>query len=465
MQGDFSKPMTLSQKVKQKKEVIMKAKRITLFLSVGCCLAIFCFLQGVMAEEPPASKVYTLEESIAEALENNWSLKAVGEKLNQAMDQKNRTRSDFLPTFKTQYSYTRLDNVSKYESSYGGNVAVSSKDNYQWRNSVTQPLFAGFGLVSAFRYAKLGIDQAQVEVELNKVDLALQVKEAYFNVLVMDKVVEVARKEVESLSSNVEMTDHFYKKGMIPINDLLKAELELANAQQKLVEAQNQLKLVRFNFNIILARPVDEPVEVKDILKYEPEVVEFKETADRAMHIRPEIKAIDIGIQRALQQETLARSNYYPFVSLNYDYIKEGNEASVSGSPYHDADRWQALMAFSWNFWDWGKTYYDVQEKKSVTDELMKNRKAVEEKIMIDVKEATLNLDTAEKNIPTTEKAVLQGEENLRVNEEGYRAKVNTITDVLDAQSLLTQARVNYYKALYGHHLAKAKLLRAVGTY
>jgi outer membrane protein TolC len=59
----------------------------------------------------------------------------------------------------------------------------------------------------------------------------------------------------------------------------------------------------------------------------------------------------------------------------------------------------------------------------------------------------------------------LQGEENLRVNEEGYRAQMNTVTDVLDAQALLTRARVNYFKVLYGYNLARARLTRARGAY
>jgi outer membrane protein len=63
------------------------------------------------------------------------------------------------------------------------------------------------------------------------------------------------------------------------------------------------------------------------------------------------------------------------------------------------------------------------------------------------------------------EKAVEQGEENLRVSEERYKAQVTTITEVLDAQTLLTQARVNYYSALYSHNLAKARLRRGMGEY
>ena len=95
----------------------------------------------------------------------------------------------------------------------------------------------------------------------------------------------------------------------------------------------------------------------------------------------------------------------------------------------------------------------------------MQNRMALKDGISLELKDAVLELETTEENIPTTRKAVEQGEENLRVNEERYKAQVTTITEVLDAQTLLTQARVNYYKALYNHHLAKAKLLRALGRY
>jgi len=74
-------------------------------------------------------------------------------------------------------------------------------------------------------------------------------------------------------------------------------------------------------------------------------------------------------------------------------------------------------------------------------------------------------LDSAEKNIPTTRKAVEQGEENLRVSQERYKAQVATSTEVLDAQTLLTEARMNYYTALYVHNMARAHLQRALGTY
>jgi outer membrane protein len=95
----------------------------------------------------------------------------------------------------------------------------------------------------------------------------------------------------------------------------------------------------------------------------------------------------------------------------------------------------------------------------------METKRALEDSITLELKTALLDLETSEKNIPTTRQAVEQGEENLRVSEERYKAQVTTITEVLDAQTRLSQARVNYYRAFYDHNLAKARLLRAIGEY
>ena len=123
------------------------------------------------------------------------------------------------------------------------------------------------------------------------------------------------------------------------------------------------------------------------------------------------------------------------------------------------------MAVASWTFWEWGKTYYSVQERESLRNELLQTKQDVNENIALELKTAILALADAEEKIPTTRKAVEQGEENLRVSEERYKAQVSTITEVLDAQTLLTQARTNYYNAFYDHKLAKARLQRALGKY
>jgi len=444
----------------------MRAKMSIIFFVLFFFVGLFFHAPGVSAQK---KKVFNLEESISEALENNWSLKATEEKIDQAFSVKQQARAEFLPKLGMTYGYTRLSEPVTIRSGAGlpglDGVPLSSQDNYQWKGTVTQPLFTGFALVSSYKLAALGIDQSETEVELEKLNLALRVKEAYFAILIADKAVEVAEKDVESRESNVDVASSFYKVGMIPVNDLLKAEVELANSQQNLIKARNGSRLARAAFNIVLSRPVNEPAEVEDVLVYKPERVSFEEYLAQALKNRPEIKLIDINILRTDQQIRLAGSRNYPEISLMYDYIKEGDEPNVSGSSFHDAGRWEATAVCTWTLWEWGKTYYSVKEKEGLKRELIQTRLSLEDLIRLELKDAILRMETAEENIPSTKKAVAQGEENLRVNNERYKAQVTTITEVLDAQTLLTQARVNYYRALYSHNLARASLLRALGTY
>jgi len=99
-------------------------------------------------------------------------------------------------------------------------------------------------------------------------------------------------------------------------------------------------------------------------------------------------------------QIRLARSKQYPEIALTYDYIREGDDPDVSGSPFHDENRWETMATFSWTFWEWGKTHYSVGEKKSLRNELVKIKKALEDTIRLELKDALLDLEEAEKNIP-----------------------------------------------------------------
>ena len=339
----------------------------------------------VTAEEK--EKIYSLEKSIEEALANNWSIKAKQEKINEADYVKRQARAEFLPKFGTSYSYKRDSEARTFRSAAGGNIAISSMDNYEWRASIEQPIFTGFALSSSLELAKLGIDQSELDLELAKQDLILKVKEAY------------------------------------------------------------------------------QPVEVEDILIYKPETVDFKGYLDSALKNRPEIKVLDINLLQTDQEIRLAKGKYYPEAALTYDYIKAGDSPDVTGSTFHDANRWETMAVLSWTFWEWGKTLNSVKEKESFKRQLDQTKKALINNISLEIKKAVLDIDEADKNIPTTTKAVEQAEENLRVSEERYKAQVTTMNEVLDAQTLLTQARVNYYRALYGHNLAKARLRRAIGEY
>jgi len=440
----------------------MRCKRMITAFSVFVFLFLGMMGSPLFAQEE--KEVFTLSESIDMALDKNWTLKAKEEGIRQATAVKNQARSEFLPTLNTTYGYTHNRDIVM---TFGGIQFPRSKNTYQWTTGLSVPVFTGFASISSYELAKLGIDQSKVEVDLEKLDLALRVKQAYFNILIADKAVEVAEKDVASRKSNADVARNFYEVGMIPVNDLLQAEVEWADAQQTLVKVQNGARQARSAFNVVLAREVNAPVEVEDILDYKPEIGKFENYLKQALEQRPEIKAIEIAILQADQQIRLAKSGYFPTVSLSAQYTKQGDTYDVGGSFFHKPNDFMAGATLSWTLseWGWGRTRYSAREKESLKKELMETQRAIEDSINLELKTALLDLETSEKNIPTTRKAVEQGEENLRVSEERYKAQVTTITEVLDAQTRLSQARVNYFMAFYDHNLAKARLLRAIGEY
>jgi outer membrane protein len=445
----------------------MKFKTSVLFfLLILSCIAFLDGNNGVAGE----NGVFTLEGSIAKALEDNVNLKAMKERIEQASYAKKQTATAFLPKLGSTYGYTRLGEPPMSNPIELGIITIpagelSTRDNYQFKATATQPIFMGFALLSAYQLAKLGIHQSGLELDEEILNLALQVKEAYFNILKADKALEVAEKAVEALDAHVIVARSFYEVGMTPVNDLLKAEVELANAKHDLVKVRNDAALAMSAFNVVLSRHIHAPVKVEDILISHTLKVQFEESAGVALKNRPEMRLLDVNIHQAEKQIMMERSGYYPQVSVTFDYIREGDEPEVSGSRFHDSSTWQAMALCSWTFWEWGKTHYSVKEYKSLKRELLQTKKALEDRIRLEVKEAVLDLEEAEKNIPTTEKAVEQAEENLRVSQERYKAQVTTSTEVLDAQTLLTEAKTYYYNALYDYHLARARLKRAMGVY
>jgi outer membrane protein len=419
----------------------------------------------------------TLEESIDIALEQNPTLKGAQGAIKEAKYRRLAAVSDFLPQVDTQYSYTWLDEAPTYSTpattinTVMGPVTipaserqVGTRDFYTWQSTVTQPVFTGGALINNFLLADLGVDIARVEFERTKLDLILNVKEAYYGVLTAEKGVEVAEQTVAQLESNLEVAQAFFDVGMTAKNDLLQVEVSMAQARQYLITAQNGLEVARAVFNTLLRRDIDEEVNLVEVLEYVPMMVDVDRLTEEAFQERPELKAAGLGVKSAKRGVGLAVSGLFPQASIVFNYERQGDDYRVNGSYYEpDPDSWSVMGVARWKVWDWGKTVWGIGESKA---KVFQAKCALEEfmdGVRLDVKQASLSVLEAEQNIQVAETAVSQAEENFRINEERYKGQVATSTDVLDALTLLTQARTNYYRALSDYNIAKARLARATG--
>ncbi len=428
---------------------------------VGFILWVIVSAGVVWAQEP--QKPLTLEECIKTAMERSLALHSAAVGIVGSEYRQKEAITNFLPFWTGQYGYTRYNtpvSVGATQIDTSGLLLNTSKDVYNFNTTLNQPLFTGGLNLANYRSAKLGVDLSKTSLETAKRDLVLQVRVGYFTILRAEKFLGVAEQQVKQFEAQLEVTKAFFDVGIVAKNDVLLAEVNLANARQSLVKAANEVAAAKASFNLLLRREVNTPFEVVDILAYKAFPLSYEQSLEEALRLRPEVKAAQLNIDQAKENVKIARSGFFPTISLAGNYSRSSDEPELGR---FKGEGWvvQALATFT--LWDWGNTYFKVGEAKVKVTQAEDSKNQLIDSIVLEVKDDYLNMQVAEKNIIVAEKAIEQAEENLRMNEERYKYQVATQTDVINAVTLLSQARVNYYGALSDFNVAKAQLDRAMG--
>jgi len=431
---------------------------------LGLLLGIFLSSGVVLAQDTP--KPLTLEEGIQIALDRNLKLQSSMEAVAGAEFRRKAAQTDFFAKWTGQYGYTFYNSpvTVGYSPVYStsGRVLNTDRETFSLGTTITQPLFAGGAILSNYRNEKLGVEISKKDVETIKREIVLQVREGYFNILRAEKFLEVARQMVKQFTAQLEVTKAFFEVGIVPKNDVLQAEVRLANARQGLVRAENDVVLAKASFNSLLRREIDTPLQIIDILSYSPFPLTFEDSLKEALERRPEIKATQLKIEQAKEGVKIAKSAFFPNVNLYGNYTRISDEPLLTGKGDR-GERWTIQGIATITLGDWGKAAYKVGESKVKVTQAENAMVQLAEGITLEVKNGYQVMLVAEQNIRVAEKAIEQAEENLRMNEERYKYQVATATDVLDAVTLLAQARMNYYGALSDFNVAKARLERAMG--
>ena len=217
--------------------------------------AIALFPPLIFAKQP-----LTLDASIKLALKNSSAINIAKEGTKGATVLKMEAITGFLPKLNTSYSYTRLNEApfSRFTGMSsappplnmlnGNEVVAGTADNYNWAVEARQPLFAGGGILANYQLNSIGEHIARLEETAKYQDVVQEVKIAYFNILRAKRIQEAAQQSVEMLTAHRDVAENYFKVGMIPKNDLLHAEVELAKS----------------NFNTVLKREIFTPVEIRD---------------------------------------------------------------------------------------------------------------------------------------------------------------------------------------------------------
>ncbi len=428
-------------------------------------LALVLALPPTGSAQTPAADALSLGDALDIALKANLGIKRSLEEIAAAEALRHQSMTRFLPSLGSSYNAIYRNEERTSPSLITGRPIVSSpQDQYTFTTSFTQPIFTGFGILTEYQLNDLGLDRAEVSAKLTRQDVILDTKNAFFSVLKTQKLLDVAQQTVTSISAQKEVSESFYKVGLSPLNDLLQSQVQLANARQALTIAQNNLEIARTNFNTVLRRPLSTPVLLVEAVEVEPFTLQLEECFAQAQRNRLELQVADLDVEIAGKQVKQSEKDYYPTVNLVGQYFRTGDDwRAHSGEGISDSAGWNVSATATWEFFQWGRTGYGRKEKLSRVAQSRYRKAQLTDTINQEVKQAYLRTREAEQNIRTIEKAVEQSKENLRITEEQYKEQVATQTDVLVAQTLVTQTMTNYFNALYDYKIAKSVLLRAIG--
>ena len=440
----------------------MVFRNLFFYLIIGT----FTLLPAALSADDSTTPL-SLKETIEQAIEANLSLKQSQEEVKAAEETRKVSITRFLPTFSTSYDYLHRNKEltqSLTGLGPGPEFVVRPEDEYTFVTSFSQPIFRGFELINQYKISDLGLNAAELSEKITRQDVILDAKNAYYSVLKTQKLLDVAEQRVIQIASQKEVAENFFEVGMSPLNDLLQAQATLANARQGLIAAQNNLEIAKSQFNIVLRRPVNSPVAIEDILDYTPLVHDIDFYLSSARDNRLEIKVADLEAEIAEKEVMLARKDYYPSINLTGRYTRIGDQYDVDGGEgISDATSWNIQATAQWDFWEWGRTSFGVKEKLHRLSQAQYRRTQILDNIELEVKTSFLRAKEGEKNIITVEKAIEQAKENFRINQERFKEQVATTTDVLNAQTLLSDTLTNYFNALYDFKISNATLFRAMG--
>jgi outer membrane protein TolC len=446
-----------------------------LTLLLGTVLMLPGFLSA--AANAPGNRHLSLRDSIAMALDRNLTIRLAERDVQAAESRRDQAFAEFLPRLSALLEYTHKSEppsldlvpdsllVPGLPPPFSGalsnaRISLGEQDASSLKVSVRQPLFTGLGVTNNYRRSRQLLDVSRSRLRATQQVLAFEVVRAYIAVLRAQKAAELSARQVQALEAQAAQAQAFYDGGVIPRNDLLKAEVELANVRQVLIRAQNQLELATAYFNYMLGHEFQTPLQLEELEEIRPSEVELQRAIQMAWEQRPELQELGQASEAARRGVSAAQSQFLPQLSFVGTYTVD----IAGGNPSFSPERWEVGGVLQWHAFEGGRVRAQVSEAKINQHKALETLQQQRDRVALEVKEAVLNLREAEQKIRLAEKATAQADEHFRISQERYRAHITTSAEVVDAEALLTQARTNYFNAIYDHHLASFALKKATGV-
>ena len=378
-----------------------------------------------------------------------------------------QTRAIAIPKLNLTGNYsdaekTDIDTISTAGFTFG------TSENWGTQLKVVQSLYEGGRILSALRAARLTRERSLLDYDTVVANTIVDAQVAYYDVLLALEQITVQEASVELLTSELADTRRRYDAGTVPRFNVLRAEVELANARPKLIRARNSYRIAKNNlinqlgFNVPKETLEDVPLTLSGKLVAEPYKLDLLQAIALAQQKRTELGSL--RKTQALRKEDIvnAKAPYRPSLQAFGGY--DVHNSQLSQDIGYEDHGWIVGALMTWSLFDGQRTKGKVVEATALYERAGVDVDDTSRRIDLEVRTAHSNFIEADEVLKSQEKVVEEAEEALRLARARNEAGTGTQLDVLSAQTALTEARNTQAQALHDYSVARARLERAVGV-
>ncbi len=426
-----------------------------LVLSAALTMA---FAHGAFA----ADSVYmNLDDAMHRAFATNPDISIAGYNLDSARASYNAAREARGVTIGFDHQTSR-GGYNDYAwrsngSSYVYNKAIGN--NHSNGLSASLPIYTGGKLKGQVKQARANYEYNKIGVQRAYNEMRSTVATNYFNVLQTKNLKELGQESVTRLADHLKNVQAQYDVGVVAKVDVLRSQVELSDAEQSLVKAENNYDVAEANLNKTVGLPLHTKLQLDDLLKHNEYNRTLEECLAYAADHRPELEQAKTSVDAAKGALLVAKSGHMPQVSAS-----AGQNWSSNNWPGDDNGNWSVGVGVSLNIFDSGVTLSNIHGAEADLKAAQETYRDTVDSVDLDVRTKYLSMREAEKRIGSTHLAVEQAEEDYRIAQLRYMNGVGTNTDVLDAQVALTTAQTNYLQALYDYNTGVTDVETAIGV-
>lgn len=403
-----------------------------------------------------AQTIYTLDECINEAVNNNMKMLNASNSVGISAQQRKEAFTKYFPTVSA--SGTGIAANEHLLQLDMGQMGLSLIKNGVTGNvTVMQPVFAGGQIVNGNKLAKVGVDVSRLQQNLTENEVRLTAETYYWQIVTLKeklKTIDAVEEQIENVRKDAEAA---VEAGVRNRNDLLQVQLRKNEIRATRIEVDNALSLSRDLLAQYVGHPEDSIDVVYNVSDSLPETPDY-------LYVSPETSLYQTEEYQLLGKQVEANKlNYKLAVGKNLPSLAVGGGYIYNNLLDKSSNKWVGLLTVSIPISGWWSGSHELKRHKLQVQNAENERTDNGQLLVIRMRKAWNDMTDAYKQVGIALESIAQSKENLRLNTDYYQAGIATISDLLDAQTLYRQSRDKYVESYTKYEVKKREYLQATG--